>query len=104
VFLTGEPAEEAVEKLAGIHERVIHDHEELAEATLGTVSVAGLLALGLLGWRRRRILPRAALGLALAVVVGVGGLLARTAWLGGQIRHTEIAGGAASQAEADDDR
>lgn len=104
VFLTGEPAEEVVEKLAGVNERVIHDHEEVAEAAFGATMIAGLLALVLLVWTRRRTLPRAAMALALVAVAGVAGLMGRTAFLGGQIRHTEVAGGAVAAGEESDDR
>lgn len=104
VFLTGEPAEEAVEHLAGVAERAIHSHEEVAEAALGATAIAGAMALVLLLWARKRALPRVAMALSLLAVVAVAGLMGRTAYLGGQIRHTEIAGGVAAGEVEEDDR
>jgi hypothetical protein len=105
VFLTGEPAEEAVEHVAGISEAVIHSHEEAAEASLVAAAITGALGLGLLAWFWRRELPRWAGAVSLAATLAVGGLMAWTANLGGQIRHTEIGGAAvATQGEEADDR
>ena len=98
VFLTGEPAEEAVENVAGIAESIVHQHEEAAEAALFGTGVAGVLALALLFWYRRRELPRVAAGVSLSAMLAVSGLMAWTANLGGQIRHTEIQTAAASAA------
>jgi uncharacterized membrane protein len=90
VYFTGGAAEDAVEKLAGVSERAIERHEEAAEVTTVAIGVLGALsALGLLVLRTRRA-PR---WLAFAGLVGsiaVSGLMAWTANLGGQIRHTEI--------------
>jgi hypothetical protein len=61
VFLTGEPAEEAVEKLAGVTEDSIHEHEELAEAALVATIALGTLALvAFVGYLRRDV-PRGAM-------------------------------------------
>src|SRR6478609_3961062 len=46
VYFTGAPAEEAVEKLAGVTERSIERHEEAAE--LATIAIGGLGALCLI--------------------------------------------------------
>lgn len=90
VFLTGEPAEEAVEKLAGVSESLIHSHEEAAEIALIVTGVSGVLALGALLAFRRRQLPRWVMGASVAMVLAVSGFMAWTANLGGQIRHSEI--------------
>ncbi len=94
VFLTGEPAEEAVEKLAGVTEDSIHEHEELAEAALVATLTLGVLALfAFVGYLKREI-PRLAMAVAFTMTLIVSGLMGVTANLGGQIRHTEIAGSA----------
>ncbi len=105
VYLTGEPAEELVENLSGFSEAIVEEHEEVALiATIGTV-VLGLVALvGLIRFRGPRIAPawygRGVVLLALLM----GGVIAWTANLGGQIRHSEIRanGGAAIEGGARD--
>ena len=105
VYLTGEPAEEAIENLAGVSETLIHSHEEAAEAAFIATSIAGAAALALLLAYRRRQLARWALGASLALTLVVSGRMAWTANLGGQIRHTEINDGVALEAmPVDDDR
>jgi hypothetical protein len=103
VFLTGEPAEEAIEHVAGISEAVIHSHEEAAEASLVAAGLAGALGLGLLAWFWRRELPRWAGVVSLVTTMAVAGLMAWTANLGGQIRHTEITGAAIATPGRDGD-
>ena len=90
VYFTGGAAEDAVEKLAGVTERAIESHEEAAEATTVATGVLGALsAIALLVLRRRRA-PRWVALAGLVGSIGVSGLMAWTANLGGQIRHTEI--------------
>jgi glucan phosphoethanolaminetransferase (alkaline phosphatase superfamily) len=101
VFLTGEPAEEAVEHVVGVSESIIHEHEETAEAALFSSGLAGVVALVMLWWYRRRELPRWVAAAALVLALGVGGLMARTANLGGQIRHSEIRAGATVESHGD---
>ena len=89
-MVTGEGAEEAVERLPGVTDAIIEPHEEAAELAawasylLGGVSLAGLL------WVRGRAMPRSLTVAILPLVLLVTGLMAYAANLGGQIRHTEI--------------
>lgn len=92
-YLTGESAEETVEHLAGVSESIIERHQDaallsmVALEVLGVVSLASLLLLPLP--QRRQVANRlAAISLVLSILTG--GLMVRTANLGGQIRHTEI--------------
>lgn len=93
---SGEGAEEAVEELPGVSERVIHAHEEAAEVANYAAVALALLALGVLVWRRNEAevgaLPATAVLIGAALVFG---LMARAGNLGGQVRHTEIRDGAA---------
>jgi hypothetical protein len=92
-FLSGEPAEEAVEGIAGVTEALVERHEEAA--LMATVALGGLGAASLaaLLWLRGRPLPRRLpLAFLVAAVVPAAGM-ARAANLGGQIRHTEIRSG-----------
>ena len=90
VYFTGGAAEEAVEKLAGVTERAIEQHEEAAKVTTIAMSIFGALSLAALVIFRKRQVPRwvGAAGFAGTVVLST--LMGWTANLGGQIRHTEI--------------
>jgi len=111
VFLTGAPAEERVEDAGWFRERMVHEHEERAEAALIAVLVTGLVAaVGLWQSRGGRDLPRATGGITLAGLALSAGLFGWTALAGGVIRHDEIRAGAiagtaedttAAQAQAD---
>lgn len=103
VFLTGEPAEEVVEALPGISESSIERHEDLARFALIAIGAFGAMALGALVVFRRRALPRAFVGVSLVFAAAVGGLMAATANVGGQIRHSEIRADAVLPAESRDD-
>lgn len=89
--LTGEPAEEVVEDLAGVDPDVVEEHEERAKiATIASVAV-GVVALG--AWfvgRRRDAIPVGFVGGTLAAAVVSAGLMAWTGNAGGKIRHPEI--------------
>lgn len=93
VFLTGEPASDAIEKLPGISERLIDRHEEAAELATIVTGIIGALALGALLAYRRRTVPRWITALALISAFGSTVLMGYAANLGGQIRHPEIRSG-----------
>jgi uncharacterized membrane protein len=94
VFLTGEPAEDAVEKIPGVLESAIEKHEEEAEAAIWLISVTGILALGSL-LREKISLFRSKALVAMMIIVSLASAatISYTGYLGGQIRHTEIASG-----------
>lgn len=95
-FLTGEPAEEAIEHLPGIAENAIEPHEEAAlTATIAFGVLGGAALLALLAYRRRE-LPRLVVGAALIGTLVVASLMGWTGNLGGGIRHTELGAGAAA--------
>ena len=101
VFLTGEPAEEAIEQLPGVEEALIESHEEAALAATIALAALGTFALGALWWFRRRSLPRWVVLAGTAGTLAVAGMMAWTANLGGQIRHTEIRSGAITTADSE---
>ena len=91
VFFTGEPAEALIEKLPGFSEAIVERHEEAALIATLDVSGLGVLALGTLTWHRGgRALSRRATSAALALAIGATGVMGYTAFLGGQVRHTEV--------------
>jgi uncharacterized membrane protein len=95
-YVTGEPAEGAIDGVAGAIEPWVEAHEQAALASLILGAALGVLALVAL-WRGRATpepsRPMLAASLALALVTA--GSLAYTANLGGHIRHTELRSGAA---------
>lgn len=91
VYFTGGGAEEVVEHLPGVSESIVETHEDSAFSTFVMVEALGLLTLGgLFLYRRPQTLSNWFVILSLILSILVGGLMARTANLGGQIRHTEI--------------
>ena len=94
VYLTGEPAEEVVEKIAGVGEAVIEPHEDAAKIAMIFAMVTGafsLLSLVLL--RAKKELASWLISLSLLLSIGSALMMARVANLGGQIRHSEIRAG-----------
>jgi hypothetical protein len=97
VFFTGEGTEEAIENLPGVSEAVIERHEDVAKLAMISIVVAGLAALAALFSFRWQIATRVFKVVVLLVAITSGGLMAQTAHLGGQIRHTEIRNSVAFQ-------
>lgn len=96
-YATGEAAEETVEHLQSISKNVIEEHAESALTSLIGLIVVGTIALiGLFVTLKSTSLIRpVALITLTAALIGFG-LIARTGFLGGQIRHTEIGNHAVS--------
>ncbi len=93
-YLTGEPAEGVVGSLPGVSQSVIEQHEEAATIAFVAVAVLGVGALiGLVLFRKGKAVPLWFGYVVLAASLLVGGLMAWTANLGGQVRHTEIRSG-----------
>jgi uncharacterized membrane protein len=90
VFLTGEPAQDAVERLPGFSEALADRHEDAALLATIVTGTIGALALAALLIYRRRAVPRWVTTLGLVSALGSTTLMGYVANLGGQIRHTEI--------------
>lgn len=95
VYLTGEPAEESVEKLPGVLESMIELHEDAASLAIWLMGITGIVALWALFLERRKskIAKNAFLATFLFAVICFAAM-ARTGYYGGQIRHTELNVGA----------
>jgi hypothetical protein len=90
-YLTGDPAEHDVNGLAGVSERWISNHEEVAQVALWAALIVGAAALGVLAFfRKTRPIPRWAMILVLVLQLVVCGLMGLTANYGGRIHHPEI--------------
>mgnify|MGYP000844721684 CR=1 FL=1 len=90
-YLTGEGAEEAVEGLPGVMESIIEQHEEFAMFALIALLVTGAASIFgiVLGLRKSALASKFSMIVLLLSAISFG-LVARTGYLGGQIRHTEI--------------
>ena len=109
VYFTGEPAEHVVEHAAAVSESFVKAHEAAALLSLIGVELLGLSALvGLYVSRGGGPLSAKIARTVLLVSLVTSGLMARTANLGGQIRHAEIRAGAppppSAAEEAHDER
>ena len=94
VFVSGNGAEEIVEKFAGVSHEAIEAHEESAVVTLIFVELlatAALMGFALFG--RRENLPGGFLLTVVVLTIVAGVLTANTSNLGGKIRHPQEMGG-----------
>ncbi|GAB2813275.1 DUF2231 domain-containing protein [Ferruginibacter profundus] len=94
VYLTGEPAEEAVEKLPGVSEAIIELHEEAAGIAIWLMGITGIVALVavIFAWLKRKTAGMIFIATFIISVISFAAM-ARTGYYGGQIRHTEIRNG-----------
>ncbi len=90
-YVSGNIAGFAIEKQPGVSKTMIETHEGMALVSLAVMMLLGAVAwLGL--WQHRRFarIPSATLGLVLVLGLVTFGLMAKTAELGGEIKHPEI--------------
>ena len=99
VYFTGEPAEEAVEAMPGVMAPAIEAHESASKIAFASMLAAGGAALiGFVLFRRGKLIPSWFTTTVLVASLLTGLLMARTANLGGKVRHTEITGAAGGSA------
>jgi len=97
-YLTGEGAEESVEDIPGVIEATIKQHEEFALFALIALIVLGVASIvGLYLTLRKSTHSRTTAFVILLISIISFGLVARTGYLGGQIRHTELNSNADTQ-------
>ncbi len=91
VFLTGEEAEEALEHLPGFSERLIDEHEDLAEIAIWLMGALGGLALiAYYAILKKLLFGKIITVITLILSLATFGIFAQVGNLGGQIRHSEI--------------
>jgi len=92
-YSTGEAAEETVERIQGVAENMIEQHEDFAIYALwGLIIVGAASIIGILfSWRKWSGARSVGFVLLFLALVSFG-LVTYTGYLGGQIRHTEISG------------
>ena len=95
-YYTGEPAEDAVKNLQGIVKQSVEEHEDAAVFAFGSMIVVGLFSIvGLMTTVRNTTYVKLIGRLTLLLSLFSFSVLARTAYLGGLIRHTEVKAAAA---------
>jgi hypothetical protein len=91
LYFSGEPSEDAIKGLPGISDRIVDQHQALAATALASGLLLGILAgAGFFLFRHAKPIGIWFTCIVLAISLLTTGLLARTANLGGQIRHSEI--------------
>lgn len=94
-YVTGEGAEETVENIQGVSENVIEQHADFASyALVALITVAVFSLLGVYFKITNSTFSKPIVKATLFLALVSFALVARTGYLGGQIRHTEIASGA----------
>ena len=103
-YLTGEAAEETVENIAGISKNLIEEHEDAAIYSLIALILVGISSLaGLYFSLKKSHFARTIASVTLFFSVAAFCIIARTAYIGGLIRHTEVSTSPTITAPADDD-
>jgi uncharacterized membrane protein len=93
-YITGEGAEETVENIQGVSENAIEQHADFAVYALIALIAVGIVSLlGVYCKITKSSFAKPIATVTLVVALLSFGLVARTGYLGGQIRHTEIASG-----------
>lgn len=93
-YLTGEEAEETVENIQGVSENSIELHADFAVYALVALIALGVFSLiGIYFKSTKSTFAKPVTTLILFLALISFGMVARTGYLGGQIRHTEIASG-----------
>lgn len=91
-YLTGEPAEEVIEHVAGITPGSVDAHEDIAGFALASSVLLGVYSVTMLFWLRGKpVMARSFVVGLLALAAVSSSLFVVTAYMGGQIHHTEIA-------------
>lgn len=90
-YSTGEAAEETVENIQGVLKSAIDQHEDFAIISLIALIVMGVLSVAALYLTlKKSTFTKSIAQVILFVSLISFGLVARTGYLGGQIRHTEL--------------
>jgi len=90
-YLTGESAEESAENLPGVLDSAIKSHEEFALFALISLIVLGASSIvGMYITFKNLNVTRTTAIVIFFFTLFSAGIAARTGYLGGQIRHTEI--------------
>lgn len=99
-YYTGEATEEIVEKIPGVLEASIKMHEDFALIALVSLIILGVASvLGLFITVIKTVWTKTTAWVVLLIALISFGLVVRTGYLGGKIRHTEITNSANTSSE-----
>ncbi len=91
VYLTGEPAEHTVKNLPDVTRSIIHEHEESAEFAIWFMALVGVMAaITLVNLIVKEEINKVLVYGTLFLGIFTCTVMARTGYLGGLIRHSEI--------------
>jgi uncharacterized membrane protein len=90
-YATGEGAEETVENIQGVATSLIDQHEDMAKIALISFIILGVISLAgnFFTIKKEKISHTLAFVILFLSIISFG-IVARTGYLGGLIRHTEI--------------
>jgi DMSO reductase anchor subunit len=88
-YLSGEPAEDIVEKIEGVNAAAIEPHEEAGKIALIIFIIQGVAVLAALIVAAKGTVPQWLTAIVLLVALIATGAVFRTAFLGGRIHHPE---------------
>ncbi len=90
-FISGEDAEEVVERITSVNKSAIETHEDMAEIAFWALMMNAAIALGtMIASKKSENLSKPLVWVNLIFLFIVFVLMARTGWSGGEIRHSEI--------------
>jgi uncharacterized membrane protein len=90
-YVTGEAAEDTVERVGGISESLIERHEEFAFISLIALLMLGIMSLiSMIMTFKKSPNVKTIATITLLISIISFGIIAWTGYLGGRIRHTEI--------------
>ncbi|MBS1491858.1 MAG: hypothetical protein JST55_00025 [Bacteroidetes bacterium] len=93
VYTSGDNSKGSVVSIEGVNSDFIDAHEEFAEKAFIASDVVGVLALtALFIYRKPKHIPMWVAIAFFVLILGLNGMMAWTAHLGGMINHTEIMG------------
>lgn len=91
VYFSGVGAETLTKTILGLPGQFIHLHEQSAEKSMVALIILGSLSSwGLFRFRRESRLPNRLVLICFVLSIACCASLVRTAYLGGQLRHSEI--------------
>jgi len=103
-YLTGEGAEETVEKIPGIVKSLIGQHEDLALIALISLVTLGISSIfGIIFTVKQSVFTSRIAYITLFISLISFSLVSYTGYLGGKIRHTEIQGTTTGGIQSDED-